>query len=292
MPPGGEEGFDGAAVEVANDEKLEDVADEGGGEERGGQGEEIIPVVGFLGDDSALDEAAGHELHFVGGVGADHHQLAVGHVDDAHEAEGDGEAEGHEDENGAEGDALEEVLEETDGGGVALDASDGGGEGGLDGGVFGVGGIRECFECGEGSEALDLAHLLDEPGRGFIGDAVIRIVELEQQGALAGDVADLGVGVVGGHFLEGRDGLDEVVGIAAALGAAETGVGVGGREAEQVLGLADEDALGAGGVDLVGLAAGDEDGFAAGVEQGLAGAGVEQGNKAVEVLVPRRGRRR
>jgi hypothetical protein len=32
-------------------------------------------------------------------VGAEHHQLAVRHVDDAHDAEGDGEADGHQHED-------------------------------------------------------------------------------------------------------------------------------------------------------------------------------------------------
>jgi hypothetical protein len=47
-------------------------------------------------------------LHDVGGVGADHHQLAVGHVDHAHQAVGDGQAQRHQQEDGAQTDAGEQ----------------------------------------------------------------------------------------------------------------------------------------------------------------------------------------
>ena len=39
-------------------------------------------------------------LHHVGGIGANHHQLAVGHVDHAHQPVGDGQAQRHQQQNG------------------------------------------------------------------------------------------------------------------------------------------------------------------------------------------------
>ena len=49
-------------------------------------------------------------LHDVGGVGAEHHHLAMRHVDDAHHAEGDGEADRGEQQHRAERDAVPDVL--------------------------------------------------------------------------------------------------------------------------------------------------------------------------------------
>ena len=47
-------------------------------------------------------------LHHIGGVGADHHQLAVRHVDDAHQPVGDGQAQRHQQQDGAQADAAED----------------------------------------------------------------------------------------------------------------------------------------------------------------------------------------
>ena len=52
-----------------------------------------------------------HELHDVGRVGAEHHQLAVRHVDDAHHAERDGEPDGDEHEHRPEAQAEKERLD-------------------------------------------------------------------------------------------------------------------------------------------------------------------------------------
>ena len=45
-----------------------------------------------------------------GGVGAEHHHLAMRHVDDAHHAEGDGEADGGQQQHRAQADAEDDVL--------------------------------------------------------------------------------------------------------------------------------------------------------------------------------------
>ena len=49
-------------------------------------------------------------LHDEGRVGAEHHHLAMRHVDDAHDAEGDGEADRGEQQHRAERDAVPDVL--------------------------------------------------------------------------------------------------------------------------------------------------------------------------------------
>ena len=49
-------------------------------------------------------------LHDEGRVGAEHHHLAMRHVDDAHDAEGDGEADGGEQQHRAEREAVPDVL--------------------------------------------------------------------------------------------------------------------------------------------------------------------------------------
>ena len=46
-----------------------------------------------------------------GRVGADHHQFAMGHVDDAHDAVSDGEAERDKQQNGADAQADEERID-------------------------------------------------------------------------------------------------------------------------------------------------------------------------------------
>ena len=51
-------------------------------------------------------------LHDKGGVGADHHHLAMRHVDDAHHPEGDGQPGRGEQQYGAEADAVIDVLEQ------------------------------------------------------------------------------------------------------------------------------------------------------------------------------------
>ena len=53
---------------------------------------------------------ADHLLHDEGRVGAEHHHLAMRHVDDAHHAEGDGEADGGEQQHRAERNAVPDVL--------------------------------------------------------------------------------------------------------------------------------------------------------------------------------------
>ena len=49
-------------------------------------------------------------LHDEGHIGADHHHLAMRHVDDAHDAEGDGKADGGKQQHRTETQAIDGVL--------------------------------------------------------------------------------------------------------------------------------------------------------------------------------------
>ena len=72
-----------------------------GDEERRGNGDE----------DRRADVVRHRELHDVGRVGAEHHQLAVRHVDDAHDAERDRQADRDQHEHRAEAQAEEQRLD-------------------------------------------------------------------------------------------------------------------------------------------------------------------------------------
>ncbi len=69
-----------------------------------GSGDRQRPV------EQAGERGADDVLHDEGGVGAEHHHLAMRHVDDAHDAEGDGEADRREQQHRAERQAVPDVL--------------------------------------------------------------------------------------------------------------------------------------------------------------------------------------
>ena len=82
--PGRQQRFQRAAIEKADDAAFDQDADGPGDEKRQRHRDQqrVIEQAGIAGADDLL--------HHEGGVGADHHHLAMGHVDDAHDAEGDG----------------------------------------------------------------------------------------------------------------------------------------------------------------------------------------------------------
>ncbi len=63
-------------------------------------------------------------LHDEGGVGAEHHHLAMGHVDDPHDAEGDGQTDGRQQQDRAQRQAVPEVLQDIPQRQRALDDAD------------------------------------------------------------------------------------------------------------------------------------------------------------------------
>ena len=101
--PGHEQRVLGAPVEAADDELLEDEAERRRDDEGRDDGH------GHVGAEGGGREVAEGVLHHVGRVGADHDELAVRHVDDAHEAEGDGQADGGQKQDGAQADAVEHL---------------------------------------------------------------------------------------------------------------------------------------------------------------------------------------
>ena len=102
--PGGEQRLQRPAVEEADDAALDDEAGRAGDEEGERQGDGERPV------EQPGRGIADHLLHDEGRVGAEHHHLAMRHVDDAHHAEGDGEADRGEQQHRAERDAVPDVL--------------------------------------------------------------------------------------------------------------------------------------------------------------------------------------
>ena len=114
--PGGEQRFQRPAVEEADDAALDRDAD---GARRPGRraarrsAANSRTGAGYVGADDLL--------HHEGGVGAEHHHLAMRHVDDAHHAEGDGEADGGEQQHRAEREAVPGVLHGVHRSQVALD---------------------------------------------------------------------------------------------------------------------------------------------------------------------------
>ena len=86
--PGGEQRVENAAVEAPNDNPLDQQAEQRRNHESQRNGNQ----------DAGMQPDARHH----GGVGTNHHQLAMGHVDDAHDAVGDGEAKRHKQQNGAD----------------------------------------------------------------------------------------------------------------------------------------------------------------------------------------------
>ena len=99
--PGGEQGLQRPAVEEADDAALDQDADGAGDEER----QRARPR---RATQSSQPGAAVRTdlLDDEGRVGAEHHHLAMRHVDDAHHAEGDGEADRRQQQHRAEADAV------------------------------------------------------------------------------------------------------------------------------------------------------------------------------------------
>ncbi len=87
-------------------------------------------------------------LHDIGCVGADHQHLAVSHVDDAHQPEGDGQAEAHQEQDRPEAHPVEEVTDETSDPDVRLETALGLPRGRAHAGVGVVG--RPGFAAGRG----------------------------------------------------------------------------------------------------------------------------------------------
>ena len=113
--PGGEQGFQWPAVEVTNHRALQGHADDGGHAECHRQCHQWVQRQGLGG--VALEQ----DLHHVGGIGAEHQHLAVGHVDHPEQAEGDGQAKRGEQQDRAQAHAAEGLTEQLADQQLALD---------------------------------------------------------------------------------------------------------------------------------------------------------------------------
>ena len=102
--PGREQRFQRAAIEEADDPSFDRDASSRRDKERGRDRDQERPLhqTGRGGDDDLLDD--------IGRVSAEHHHLAVRHVDDAHHAERDGKTDRGEQQDRAERQAVIDVL--------------------------------------------------------------------------------------------------------------------------------------------------------------------------------------
>ena len=103
--PGGEQRLERPAVEEADDAALDGDADQRrrpGRRAAAAISQRPVEQAGARGADELLDDE--------GRVGAEHDHLAMRHVDDAHHAEGDGEADRGQQQHRAERDAVPDVL--------------------------------------------------------------------------------------------------------------------------------------------------------------------------------------
>ena len=95
--PGGEQRVEHASVETPDDDPLDHEAQQ----RRHHKSERNCN------QDAGMQPDARHHR----GVGANHHQFAMSHIDDAHDAVGDGEAKRHKQQNGADAQANEKRID-------------------------------------------------------------------------------------------------------------------------------------------------------------------------------------
>src|SRR5450830_765315 len=149
--PGGEQGFQGAAVQVTNHRAFQGHADGGGDEKRHRQRDQRVEL------DGLRHVALHQQLHHVGGVGAEHQHLAVGHVDHAQQAERDRQAQGREQQDRTEGHAAEGLAEDLAQHQFAFDLGQAGLGGGMHRSVGFHAGGEQGFEAGAGQRVAGAA---------------------------------------------------------------------------------------------------------------------------------------
>ncbi len=217
--PGREQGFKRAAVEKADDAALERDADQAGNAKGDGQRNQNIGA-----EKSRRQHGAKNFLDDIGGIGANHDHFAMRHVDDAEHAEADGEADGGEQQDAAEADALENILADFDPAPARFEIGKGG-----------IGRLAHIgIDVGAGAQSLEQgAHLrivrarqirdrLDALGLAADGDA-----QAEQAVAQRG--GDLGVFFLRQRLFQQRHG----VGAAELEGVARGGEAIGLVRTEQ-----------------------------------------------------------
>ena len=99
--PGGQQGLQRTAVEEPDHRALQHHTHQRGRHESDGNGSNQVPVK------CTGEVTLEHTLHEVGGIGPNHHQLAVRHVDHTHQPIGDGQAQSHQQQDRAQADTAE-----------------------------------------------------------------------------------------------------------------------------------------------------------------------------------------
>ena len=99
-PPGGQQRIQRPGGEAVDDRPFNEAANDASTHERHRHGHQNAERAG--------DDLQGH----ISQIAAQHEHFAMRHVDDAHEAETEGEAQGREDEEGCDGEAIEDLAEE------------------------------------------------------------------------------------------------------------------------------------------------------------------------------------
>ncbi len=252
----GEQGFQRAPVEEADDEPLDQDADQSRHEEGAGDADGQRPREqgGRLGADRLL--------HEIGRVGPEHHHLAMGHVDDAHHAEGDGEPDGREQQHRAQRDAVPDVLKRPE------DR-----EPGLDGGDASSGGsanrlARICIQAAQDAHGVAVAPRLNgRDRREPIGLGCAGLGEEDSGAGLGHGLLDARILLPRESGIEGRQ-RRRVAGLEHGLGRLPALRGIGVHEVELALRRLDAPA------DLVVGAHGLEIGI---VGRGGAGLRLDQG---------------
>ncbi len=227
-------------------------------------------------------------LHDEGRVGADHHHFAVRHVDDAHDAEGDGETDGGEQQDRTERQAVPDVLSrlpdrqsapDADGGALGCLAHPRGRVGGqraehgervlvaaaLDDGDGGDAVRLRCAGIGDEDGGAGLLHQRLDAGIAFLADGGLErrqgraVARLED--GLRGCCPACRVGVHQGQRAHGRlDGAAHIVVETYRAGGADIGCRLTGRCGQEgTVGAADEDGAVGLPVDEASVAQGLDD---------------------------------
>ena len=167
------------------------------------------------------------ELHLISRVGADHHQLAVGHVDDTHQPEGDGQPERHEDEHRTERQSAKNVAEAIDrflvgaNGRERLPARLGQRR------VGRLQFIQQRLQPGQRPQTLDFAQLTDCFNPLFCILFRQLATELNQELAFPGGVTNIVIRIFLGNFTKQLNGINVVRRVTAFLGARQSHLGIG-----------------------------------------------------------------
>ena len=134
--PGRQQRFQGPAVEPADHGAFQRHAHQRRDQEGQRQRRRHVPI------QPARQPGAEQRLHHIGNVGADHQQLAMRHIDHAHQPEGDGQPQRRQQQHAAQAQAVEEIACPFDGGQAAVDAAQRVGGGLAHAGVgFGIGAV-------------------------------------------------------------------------------------------------------------------------------------------------------